>query len=261
MPDIKISQSFMKAYVDYANKQSCGAFFKARYIDKDEEATTPTSDAMKLGIYFEYLCTGALPRDGVVPEMEYAYKGQARERVSAPYLRAQQSAELFHAIIKNYDIKIKEVGLKLSTTDMNGVVDIYADWAGKPVFIDLKYTGLIDDKWNESGWEINSLSLKDSLMVQGVHYKILAQECLGIENIPFYFFVFSQTDPKNIKIIEENVDESRLAGHKSSVQVLLSKLPYERYEPLPTVFRCFQCPLNHKCPHAVDYPLIERVDY
>ena len=51
----KISQSLMKDYVKYLNKQECGLLFKAKYIDKNVDS--PPSAAMKLGIYFEYLST------------------------------------------------------------------------------------------------------------------------------------------------------------------------------------------------------------
>jgi hypothetical protein len=193
----------MKSYVDYLNQKECGVLFKANYIEKDPEAQRPPSDAMKVGIYFEYLCTGALPKSGQIPEPEMVYKGTAREKMSAPYERAIQSSEIFKNIISHYGIKIKSVGLNLESPEygMSGVVDIHAEWNGKDCFIDLKYSGLIDDKWNEMGWDTESLHMKDSLMIQGVHYKILAREVLGIDDIPFYYFVFSSQDPNNVKII------------------------------------------------------------
>ena len=95
----------MKGYVDYLNEKECGLFFKANYIDKDPEAQKPPSDAMKVGIYFEYLCTGALPKSGVIPEPEIAYKGTNREKMAAPYERAQKSAEVFKHIMEHYKIK------------------------------------------------------------------------------------------------------------------------------------------------------------
>ena len=64
----------MKDYVKYLNKQQCGLLFKAKYIDKNVD--TPPSAAMKLGIYFEYLCTGQLPRNGIKPLPETTLKGE-----------------------------------------------------------------------------------------------------------------------------------------------------------------------------------------
>ena len=87
----KISQSLMKAYVDYLNQKECGLLFKAKYIDKDPESQSEPSEAMLLGIYFEYLCTGALPKSGIVPEAECVYKGKPNEKLSAPYQRVVDS--------------------------------------------------------------------------------------------------------------------------------------------------------------------------
>ena len=179
----KISQSLIKKYVDYLGEKECGLFFKARYIDKDPEANTPPSDAMKAGIYFEYLCTGGLPRSGEVPLPEMTAKG----KLTAPYERAQQSAEVFKRIMAHYKIKVLKVGLYVEADGINGILDILAEWNGETVVIDLKYSGLIDDKWNELGWQTESLHMKDSIMIQGVHYKLLIEKSLKIQDIPFYF--------------------------------------------------------------------------
>jgi hypothetical protein len=260
----KISQSLMKSYVDYLNQKECGLFFKARYIDKDPDAQTEPSEAMKHGIFFEYLCTGALPKSGEIPEPDVVYKGKPNEKLAAPYERATQSAELFKAIIKHYNITIKSVGLYLEHEDMNGIVDIHAEWDGKDVFIDLKYSGLIDDKWSEMGWDLDSLHMKDSLMIQGVHYKLLAEKCMGITDIPFYYFVFSSSDPNNIKIIRQEVDESKAQSHLVAKNNVLSKITKDvqyGFKPYPSMLKCSKCPLNFKCQSKVDYPLIDEVYY
>ncbi len=260
----KISQSLMKSYVDYLNEKECGLFFKANYIDKDPEAQKEPSDAMMYGIYFEYLCTGALPKSGIIPQPEYVYKGKPNEKLSAPYERIHQSVENFKKIIDHYQIKILEVGLSLGNDEINGVVDIYAEWNGEKVFIDLKYSGKIDDKWDEMGWETESLHMKDSLMIQGVHYKLLAEKCLGIEDIPFYYFVFSSQDPNNIKIIKQEVDESKKQSHVVAINNILGKIQSNiqyGFLPYPSLQKCSKCPISHKCESKVDYPLVEEVYY
>jgi len=261
---VKISQSLMKSYVDYLNEKECGYYFKANYIDKDPEAQRPPSDAMKAGIYFEYLCTGALPKSGEVPEPELVYKGTNREKVAAPYERAIESSKMFHKIMEHYNIKVLDKGLLLETNECNGVVDIYAEWDGHPVFIDLKYSGLIDDKWSEMGWDLESLHMKDSLMIQGVHYKMLADKCLGIQDIPFYYFVFSSQDPNNVKIIRQEIDESRMQGHVVAIHNVIGKINRDienGFTPYPSLVKCNSCPLNNKCPHRVHFPLVDEVFY
>jgi hypothetical protein len=260
----KISQSLMKSYVDYLNQKECGLFFKARYIDKDPDAQTEPSDAMRAGIYFEYLCTGALPKSGEIPEPDVVYKGKPNEKLAAPYERVVASAEHFKRIMDFYSINIKKVGLYLEHEEMNGIVDIHAEWNGKDIFIDLKYSGLIDDKWSEMGWDLESLHMKDSLMIQGVHYKLLAEKCLGITDIPFYYFVFSSQDPNNIKIIKQEVDESKAQAHIVAINNVLGKISKDMqygFKPYPSMLKCSKCPLNKKCSSAIDYPLIDEVFY
>jgi hypothetical protein len=260
-----ISQSLIKNYVDYLNEKECGLFFKAKYIDKDPEAQLVPTDAMKLGIYFEYLCTGALPKDGVIPEPEYVYKGKPNERLSVAYERVMQSAENFKKIIEHYDIKVLEVGKTIVTDGLSGVLDILAEWNGQKVVIDLKYSGLIDDKWNEMGWETESLHMKDSIMIQGVHYKLLMEKSESIKDIPFYYFVFSSQDANNIKIIKQEVDESKMQSHIVAIENIKDKLSYNistnNFKAHPSMQKCSNCPIAHKCPSKVHVPIIQEVYY
>ena len=264
----KISQSFIKAYTDYKMGKECGVFFKARYIDKDPDTQTPPTDAMKAGIYFEYLCTGALPKSGIVPEPEISYKGQAREKISEPYMRAIESSKVFKRIIKSFGITIKSVGTYLEANIngiiINGITDIIAEWHGQDVIIDLKYSGLINDKWNEMGWDIDSLPQKQSLMVQGVHYQLLGDYALGKPNMPFYFFVFSSTDPNDVKIINEEVDATRVQNHVVSLHNIHEYVTNDLkngFTPTPSLSKCSKCPIAHKCQHKTDLPKSETVTF
>jgi hypothetical protein len=260
----KISQSLIKAYQNYNTGEECGLFFKARYIDKDPEAFVPMTDVIRLGVYFEYMATGSLPRDGVVPEPDMVYKGKANEKMSADYERATKSAERFKKIIDKYGIIIKKTGVVLDDGECNGILDILAEWDNREVIIDLKYTSLIDDKWSDMGWNVDALSEKNKIMVQGVHYKMLAKNVWGIDDIPFYYFVFSSKDPDNIRIIEQNVDEVTAASHLVSISTLQQNLEYNfrfGFTAYPSIQKCSKCPINHKCEKAVDYPLIDQIVY
>ena len=103
MGNIKISQSFLKDYNDYKGKNLCGLQLKAKHFDKVD---FPTSEAMDLGNYFEYMATGSLPRNGKVPEPRLSYAGTKRETISTPFKRALSSAELFKVIKEKHKIKI-----------------------------------------------------------------------------------------------------------------------------------------------------------
>jgi hypothetical protein len=64
---VKISQSLMKALFNYRNNNECGIRIYERYVKGTE---LETSDAMNMGNWFEYQCTGQLPRSGKMPEPE-----------------------------------------------------------------------------------------------------------------------------------------------------------------------------------------------
>ena len=259
----KISQSLMKALSEYLQGGECGIAFKARYIAKTVEFVQ--TDAMRLGTYFEYKATGAMPRSGIAPEPDVVYKGTAKEKLSAEFERAEASAEFFKALMKFWDIKILHSNFTMETDIMKGIADLVVEWNGKPAILDLKYTGMIDDKWSDYGWHKDFLSQKDGLMVQGVMYKILAKETLGIDDIPFYFWVFDSKNPQNVRIIEEKVDESRFYMHMDAVNNAKSYIEYhakkDDWEARPDLLRCAKCPLKPDCKFAIDYPLIEEVYY
>ena len=259
----KISQSLMKALSDYVQGFECGILFKEKYITKT--TSTPPSDAMKLGIYFEYMATGALPRSGEAPQADYVYKGKPNERMATDYERATASADYFKSLIKYWDIKIKHVNHTMETDTMKGIADLIVEWDGKPAIFDLKYTGLIDDKWSDMGWHKDFLSQKDNLLVQGVMYKLLAKETMGIDDIDFYFWVFDSKNPLNVRIIKENVDESKFETHMEAVKSAMAYIEHHKalddWQARPELLKCAACPLKASCKHAVDYPLIEEVYY
>jgi hypothetical protein len=262
----KISQSFLKDFSDYKSDfvDVCGLQIKAKFFDGVE---FPSSQAMDLGNYFEYVATGCLPRNGKVPEAKVSYKGTARETLSAPWQRANESAELFKQTVKEYGIEIIDVGVSLQNEKMNGIADIYAKWNDRYCFIDLKYSGLIENKWDERGWEINSLPEKHKLMIQGVQYTLLAEDCLNHkpEDFDFYYFVFSQANSKEAKIIKQVIDPSTLNLHRTNVEFVYKQInsnPIDKiFKAKPSLKSCSKCPLNESCEYATKFPLIENVYY
>lgn len=266
----KISQSMIKAYNDCTKEnqyeRACAKFFYERYISKNPLTETLPTEAMELGIYFEYLATGALPKSNIVPKPVYSYFGTARQCLSAPYKRVEESVQYFKEIFKHYNIKILKSGMLLETqTGENGVVDIYAEWDGKKCFIDLKYSGLIDDRWSEMGWHIDSLPTKEKILLQGVHYKYLAKQCLGIDDIDFYFFVFDSANPRNVRIIKEDVTETLMMQHLKAIQDVKEIVDYaikaKGLKAVPQLKRCNACPLRDTCEHAMKFPPIDVIVY
>lgn len=270
---ILISQSLYKAWIKYKkpiktykdgveiiekekNPELCGLLFKAQYIDKTVESIP--SEAMKEGIYFEYLATGSLPKSGEVPYPEKTAKGELKE----PYKRIEEAVKFFKAIVSHFNIKILKCGYTLLDDEKSGVLDILAEWNGKKCIIDLKYSGMINDKWSDFGWDIEALPKKFNLLIQGLHYKILAEDILGIKNIPFYYFVFNSKNPTDVKIIEQIVDVDAFDIHRKDIKLLLSKLEEEEikgYKAYPSYSNCKDCINKLNCSERILFPPIDTV--
>jgi hypothetical protein len=264
---MKISQSFMKSFAEYKVKEECGLVVKAKYLDGIQ---SPPTKAMKLGQYFEFMATGGLPAygDGTAPEPDSVYKGTAKERLSEDYERANQSAIFCKALFKAMNIKIFSFGKKLVSTKLNMscTTDIIAKWNGKKCIIDLKYSGLVDDKWNELGWHEDFLEQKEKILTQAVHYKIIAKEKFKTDDVPFYFFVFNTKDPMDVRIFEVLVDPSKEMEHLEGVKNVSQALKREMKSPngwkaYPELKRCNKCHLNETCEQRALLPKIKQVFY
>jgi hypothetical protein len=259
----RVSQSLMKNFSDYTQGMECGLVLKAKYVD---HIAFPSTDAMRLGQYFEYIATGGLPAygDGTPPEPELVYKGKPNEKLSTAYERAHGSAQLFKALIKQFDIEIIEVGWAMQHENMSGTADLLVKWDGKYAILDLKYSGLVDDKWNDMGWHKDFLSQKDKIMMQSVHYSILAEKILG-EPVDFYFWVFATQDPRDVRIFKAVIDDTKIELHNRAVKQVYDNvnklIANDSWKPLPSLQKCMDCPLVDTCPSASLLPNIVPVYY
>ncbi len=261
-----LSQSLLKAYLDYYddNVKGCGLALYKQYFQK---LPTPQSDTQKLGIYFEYLCTGYVREGDSVPEAELVYKGTPKQKMAAEYERATKSADLFKSMIKEHDIKIIKYGEYMSHNGVSGISDIRAEWNGEECIIDIKYTSLFDDKFNEYGWHTESLVFKSKLLLQPTHYKYLMSQIAGVPNMPFYFFIFSAKDPEKAKIIKVNTQEEHINLHGSiTIPKMLKYVDYHSKNPQalearPSYLRCKECAFFDNCDKRTTIPLIEEIHY
>ena len=261
---INISQSFIKEFNNYKLGETCGLQVKAKYIDDNYPRTS--SEVMMLGNFFEFNATGELPRDGEIPVAKVVYKDTPKQKLDDKYQRAMDSAVFFKKIIMHYDIEIKETGKVVTQDGMTGILDIYAEWNGRHCIIDTKYSGLLYDRWNEMGWDLDSLPEKHNLMLQPVQYKILMSLELGIpvEDIDFYFFVFSSTNANDAKIIKVVNDETTIEQHRLAISYVKKELakPIENVlKAKPELLRCFDCGIKDNCSFRLEVPPIQEVYY
>jgi hypothetical protein len=261
---INISQSFLKEFNKYKLGQTCGLQVKAKYIDNNYPRET--SEVMELGNFFEFMATGSLPRDGHIPVAGVVYKGTAKQRLDDKYQRAMDSALFFKKIVESYGIEIKETGKIITQDGMTGILDISAEWNGRVSIIDTKYSGLLYDRWNEMGWDIDSLPEKHNLMLQPVQYKILMSLELGIpvKDIDFYFFVFSSSNPNDAKIIKVVNDEATIEQHHLAISYVKKELakPVDViFKAKPELLRCLDCALKENCDYRIEVPPIVQIYY
>jgi hypothetical protein len=258
----KISQSLYKSLTKYRNGLECGLVLEEAYVNGKWFPSTP---AQELGNYFEYICTGSLPRDGHIPEAKLVYKGKPNEKMATDYARMHKQKENFDRIMVEMGFTIEHTGFAFTNNKFSGIADIIAkDVDGNRVIIDVKSSGLINDKWTDYGWADESIELKDELMIQAIHYKMLAQWEWQKDDVPFYFMVFSTKNDVDCKVFEIIVEESRFASHYAQLlgaKNFLHETIQRGWNAKPEMKRCASCPLaqDRTCIFSVDTPKLQKV--
>ena len=174
----------LRAYLDCQKGKGCLYEFYHRYVLKDY--TPEPTPAMRLGIWFEYQCTGAMPPSNQVPEPVTLKNG----KLSADYERMLYHIDKFKEIVDNYNIKIVEVSKEIVHEKIKGILDIWCEIDGMPSIIDLKATGQIGNRWDDFGWDERNFQFSNHILQPAI-YKYLIYKTLGIEDVPFYYLVFS----------------------------------------------------------------------
>ena len=271
MSKLYINQSMIKDLIKYQKGEFCGLLFMNKWILHQYGKGTKSND---LGHYFEWLCTGALAKGETdAPKPEITKKGE----ITADFQVAKKQSEYFHTLKAKYGFQLVSAGRKIIADDQwIGTLDIEASWKSifetyshlksekNPnhiVIIDLKFSGLLDDKWSEFGWNTEMLPRKQGTMLQAKHYKFLFWKEYGF-NPPFFFFVFDSKEFGRAKIIYVDIDEYELMAHERFLQK--AKLYLEQqleigFKPLPNYETCIKCAYNQWCAFKEDVPRIINV--
>lgn len=251
---ILISQSLIKAYDKVKRGAMCPLRFDALYVSKT--AKSEPSEAMRLGHYFEYIATGNLPKEGYTPEPVLLKSGANAGKPNADYARAIAQAENFKADLAALGFTIKAKGVKLMhpvEEDIVGEADLLAEHKTLgECLIDLKYSGLINNKWDELGWE--EPEYKTAHMIQAVHYKF-------IKRIPFFFAVYSSANDWERKWLRIEVDPDQMTSHYALIQAVRSELASRNFQPVPDFKQCLKCEIADICKKRRTVPEIETVHY
>ena len=260
----KISQSLLKELFNFKVREQCGLKIVAKYFAHFKEEPTP---AMQMGNWFEFMATKQLPRDGETPEPERLKNGD----FSAPYRKMEKQLTNYEKIIEQYGITIEQTGYDFKNhPKASGIADIIANWDNEKVIIDIKTTAHIDNRWEKYGWGDEKFENPDSpdtqhLTIQAVQYKLLAKYEWGIDNIPFYFFVFSTTDENACKIFKVEVNPDLLEAHDKQIEQAYEFFNYKFIMKsssdlaIPQMSRCATCFLNKVCTKKIDVPIIKTI--
>jgi hypothetical protein len=289
-----ITQSLIKALSDYAFDRECGKRIEAQYLEGIEFSP---SDAMLVGIYFEYSAFGTFPKNGKrpIPKTTKSKKGQSDKQgtLTKPYEIAVAQAEKIKAGLKHHGLKIIGKGEKLrhvmdDGTVVEGTTDLRLETtkplviynhetghvaktipAGVMIIGDAKSTGLLGDrgKWSEMGWHIDFVDQKPRLLIQAVHYTYLARNIYGLDEVPFIFFVYSQSNDISAMMLHVTIDPERYPIHEETIVTtrrlleLEIRLGSDGFRAKPELERCGSCDLFAHCKDRMEYPKIFNINY
>jgi hypothetical protein len=263
---IVVSQSMIKDVKKYVLKKMCGLVLKAKYIDKTWPADADDSPAKKIGRYFEYILTGSIGRSGVAPLAEYKkgaltnYKRDPLrnrltiDKMTKPYQLAHKNAVRVKEYFKLMKIKVLEVNVHIQKGLKEGTIDIIALHNGHRIVIDVKYSGLLFEKWDELGWMWTD-EQKKFHGTQALQYHSLT-------GIPFYFLVVSSTNDEDIRFFDIEFDEFSIEQHEAEVEDTRKKMKFFidfGFHPVPELVRCLKCPLRTNCKDRVDAPPVQKI--
>lgn len=247
--EVKMSQSKIKEFLKVIDRKTCGKrFYRTRIT---YEFTEEQSDAAAMGDRFEHLVTGAVGRDGGGSEPILTSRGLP----TTGEKRAQRNASKAREIINLYRRRTWEKRqVKLREKCLTGILDILidADEKDPPIVIDLKYSGLLDNKWEEWGWP-KDIRKKESHLIQAKHYILLTERLTG-QRPDFFFFVFSNKKheqkgeevtvyrPYLIRVSDEALNE-----HKHMILNLIEQmdrmLKGKKFTARPSYSECSNCPI------------------
>lgn len=285
----RISQSFQTTMQSYMEGEECGNVVAYQYIEG--KLLDRKSDAMAEGSYFEFLLTGALPKGGKVPQPKYmsdplkakAIKDLKIADMLVDYRRAHINAERVKAILDSMGLVFISVGKKLTKGNREGTIDIICEctkeitfangvvWkVGDRIVLDIKYSGLLYDKWKKFGWEWSDVQKKYH-GPQAVQYHYITN------GLPFYFLVVSNTNkeeenqetgkkefgPTDMRLFRVPIDEHMIEVHLAKGNQLFEELKFQSeigLIPRPGLLRCGKCPLYSDCKDKATFPQIEDVD-
>jgi len=254
---MNISNSLIKAYLDYKKETLCGKLFSAKYIEKI--IPYEESKDQQAGKWFEFQATGALPLNGKEPQEVRTSKGSA---AITKHLEGQLAN--FRTIYA--DINIQETNFKVETTIDNQRYLAYLDVICENMIRDIKTTGHINNFKDHYGWiqltgDDNAYWIPEkSHLYQAKFYIWIVFKTTGIV-MPFFFDVFSNKNSDDCKTIQVNMDEDSINYFEEWLFETVSELKADiekGFQCYANYKNCTVCPLFMHCDEKSTKPEIEQ---
>lgn len=277
----RISQSFIKDYQAYTRGEECGLIIKDKYVN-DKLYPAEVGSSMHIGSYFEFQGTGALPKDGIEPKPEVMKSGKdltvAYRIALKNALRLKGNPQVgIPGMLREMGLKVIAVRKHVTKGRFSGTLDLIvmviknrrfvqqtADpqnpiilrWCkGDKFVIDLKYSGLLEDRWSKHGWTMTPIQ-REYHGHQAKQYHLLSE-------LPFYFMVFeakasNEEKPSDVLFFHVDVSKLALEQHKALANEYFEQFQVRAkadiFEPRPSMKRCAECPLRAECKYKHDFP-------
>lgn len=271
-----ITQSFIKDFRDYLDGKECGNIIQKKWVDG--MLIDLDSAAAKLGDYFQYIAFDILPKNKQVPQPEFmaskikankgSIEGLGINDMYDPYRLAHANASKVKVLFALWGFKVVEKDKRYTKGKHRGDVDLvveaerditcddgYVIKAGTRFVIDLKYSGLLYDKWSAMGWEWTEEQKK--------YHGTQAKQYKFVSGMEVFFLVVSSTNDKDVKFFHADISEDSLQHHLSEANDLQEafdiQLATGGFEPRPDYIKCLSCALAESCNDKHNYPLAKTV--
>lgn len=248
MKSFNVSATLIKAWMKVKFHDACMKQFFEVYIDKSVPfVETP---AMRQGKYFEYLVTGK----GDTTEPETTKKGEP----TADYERIIRNAENCKKALQFHGWNITDADVKMEVTTpsgvpLKGIFDIISIGDDADLIIDLKNSGLLDNKWEATGWHKDTFGRGTEGMphlnaIQGLQYALMYYLAKGI--IPDVAFVIYNPKAASLDaaIFYCSYTESRLNEYLTMCEKWYEEIRssyMSDWKFSPCLANCSSCPVEN----------------
>lgn len=185
------------------------------------------------------------------------------ESLAKSYRTSYNQAKLFKNFCKEMGIEILGTQVTGEKNGLVGTLDIHAIWDGREVTIDLKYSGLINNPYDDMGWL--DLYTKNDRENQYRYHAVQSCQYTYIFDRPFFFWVFSSVNEGENIMIEMVHDELEISDHLNRASEagkrwnVLSIHERAGVSGRPEYNTCQKCVLKEKCEYKTDLPIPKRV--